>query len=230
MQQEIKIYTYEQRSPEWYKVREGKITASDITSILGTIGNAKTLQAIDNKALELAIESVHGMIEDNYINFDMQRGIDNEPSAFDCLFDYLSLQFVNLSKIGFVELNEHIGASPDALASNNYNGEIKCPSPKNYFKFIAKGEIPQKYYDQMQHQMYCTNTDGTYFVNYCVHMNKEYVDIRIVPRDEKRIELIKDRCELVIKKKLEYIDILISKQQKLTIHDGNITVHEIVKP
>lgn len=227
--QEIKIYTYEQRSPEWYKVREAKITASDITSILGPIGNAKTQQAIDNKALELAIEAVHGMVEDNYINFDMQRGIDNEPSAFECLKEHLALNFIDLSKIGFVELNEHIGASPDGLASNNHNAEIKCPSPKNYFKFIAKGEISQKYFDQMQHQMLCTNTDGTYFVNYCVHMAKEYVDIRIVPRDEKRIELIKQRCELVIEKKLQYIDILNGAQSKLTLHDGNITIHEILK-
>lgn len=229
MLQEIKIYTYEQRSPEWYQLREGKITASDITSILGVISNAKTLQAIDNKALELAIESVHGMVEDNYINFDMQRGIDNEPSAFQCLKDHLALHFINVSEIGFAEINDHIGASPDGLTSNCHCVEIKCPSAKNYFKFIAKGEIPQKYYDQMQHQMLCTNTIGTYFVNYCVHMAKDYVDIRVVHRDEKRIELIKERCEKVIQRKLEYIDILRGTSPKLTIYDGNVTVNEIVK-
>jgi putative phage-type endonuclease len=227
MHQEIKIYTYEQRSPEWYEVREGKITASPIANILGSIGNAKTKEAIQNLAMKLAIESVHGMIEDNYINFDMQRGIDNEPSAFAMLEDHLGREFINVSKIGFVELSEHIGASPDGITDNNRNVEIKCPSPENYFKHILRGQIPDKYYAQMQHQMFCSNTEATYFVNYCVHRAKEYVNIEIVQRDDVMIELIKSRCEMVIESKLNYIDMLVSKTP-IQIHDTNVVLHDEV--
>lgn len=228
MQQEIKIYTYEQRSPEWYKVREGKITASPISNILGSISNAKTKDAIQNLAMKLAIESVHGMIEDNYINYDMQRGIDNEPSAFSILEDNLGREFVNVNKIGFVELSEHIGASPDGIADNNRNVEIKCPSPENYFKYILRGVIPDKYYAQMQHQMMCSNTEATYFVNYCIHRAKEYANIEVVQRDDVMIELIKSRCEMVIEEKLKYIDILTSFTP-ITIHDSKVIIHDKIE-
>lgn len=228
MPQEIKIYTYEQRSPEWYQVREGKITASPISNILGSLGHAKTKEAIENLAMKLAIESVHGMIEDNYVNFDMQRGIDNEPSAFSKLEDYLAGEFISINKIGFVEYSAHIGASPDGICDNNFNVEIKCPTPENYFKHILRGNIPPKYYAQMQHQMLCSNTDATYFVNYCVHRAKEYAKIEVVNRDNKMIDLILERCELVIKSKLEYIEKLTSKQP-ITIHDAGVVIHDSIQ-
>lgn len=208
MSQQITIYTYEQRSPEWYAVRQGKITASDINNILGKETLATTKNAIDNLAQSLAIESVHGITEDTFVSFDMQRGIDMEPSAFEVLKTYLGEQFIDLVQIGFAELNEHIGASPDGLANNNKTAEIKCPNAKNYFKYVINGEINPKHYAQMQHQMLCTGTDGAYYVNYCVHMAKEYSTIRLVKRDEAMIGLIKSRCEDVIALKLKYIDIL----------------------
>jgi putative phage-type endonuclease len=211
--QDYKLYYFEQRSPEWYKIREGKITASHIVNILGLITLAKTKDAIDNLAMKLAIESVYGMIEDNFVNFEMQRGIDNEPLAFDKLSEYLASDFIELNKIGFAEYNKHIGASPDGKASNNYNVETKCPNVGNYFKYVLTGEIDPKHYAQMQHQMMCTNTDATYYVNYCIHNAKEYCTIKVVNRDEKMIELIKTRCDLVIDSKLKYIDILNNTKQ-----------------
>ncbi len=208
MLQEIKLFSYQQRSPEWYKVREGKITASDIVSILGKDTLATTKTAIDNLAMTLAIETIYSKIEDDYVSFDMQRGIDMEPAAYDILHDYLGEQFITCSQIGFAQLNEHVGASPDALCSNNRSGEIKCPNAANYFKYVLKGIISPKHYAQMQHQMLCTGTDASYYVNYCVHMGKEYTSIKVVERDNEMIELIKTRCEDVIEKKLAYIDVL----------------------
>jgi putative phage-type endonuclease len=210
MSQEIKIYTYDQRTPEWYQVRQGKITASDIVNILGKETLATTKNAIDNLAQTLAIESIYGIIEDNFVSFDMQRGIDMEPSAFAVLKSYLGEQFIDCHQIGFAELNEHVGASPDAICSDNKVGEIKCPNAKNYFKYIIDGQVSPKHYAQMQHQMLCTNMDGAYYVNYCVHMGKEYTTIRIIERDAEMIELIKSRCEAVIELKLKYIDRLVS--------------------
>lgn len=208
MAKAIKIYTYQQRTPEWYQVRQGKITASDINNILGKETLATTKNAIDNLAQSLAIESIHGILEDTFVSFDMQRGIDMEPSAYAKLEQYLGEQFIECHQIGFAELNEHIGASPDALCGDNKVGEIKCPNPKNYFKYVIDGVINPKHYAQMQHQMLCTGTDGAYYLNYCVHNANEYITLRVVERDNEMISLIQSRCEAVIELKLKYIDLL----------------------
>lgn len=203
---EIKIYSFEQRSPEWYQIREGKITASPILNILGTITHATTKKAIDNLAMKLAIESVYGMIESDFVSFDMQRGIDLEPSAFRFASDLLGAKFIDCSEIGFAMYNEHIGASPDGLCSDNSVLELKCPNIENFFKLQIKEEIDQKHYAQMQHQMLCTNTDKAYYMAYCCHKGQEFHYMETVPRDEEMIEIIKERCEMVIELKLSYID------------------------
>lgn len=133
----MQVYNFEQRSPEWYKIREGKLTASKITNVLGSLSTAKCASAIDNKAMVMAIESVHGMIETDYINFDMQRGIDQEPSAHALLSEILFKEFLTLKKAGFVEVNEHIGCSPDGIIEGlNVPTEIKCPDTENFFKLV----------------------------------------------------------------------------------------------
>lgn len=206
MQKQIKLYDFEQRSPEWYKIREGKITASPIINILGKLTTQKCLDAIDNLALKLAIESKIGCIENDFVSFDMQRGIDLEPSALNKLADILSLEFVDVSKVGFAEYNEHIGASPDGLCSNNSTIEIKCPTIDKVFKMALKDEIDEKYIAQMQMQMLCTDTDSCYFFAYAVHMGNEYFYKKNIQRDEVLISLIKERCELVIEKKNQYLE------------------------
>jgi putative phage-type endonuclease len=206
--------TLEQRSSEWYKIREGKITASNVSNILGKITLKSTLNAIDNMAREKAIESVHGMIESDYVSFDMQRGIDQEPEAFRCLQRLFADDFIELYKIGFAEYSEHSGASPDGLSSDGANVEIKCPNSKNFFKHTLTKEINIQHYAQMQKQMLCTKTKKTYYFNYCVHLGKEFWDLRTVERDEDMIKLILERESIVISKKLNYIEILKSIQAK----------------
>lgn len=132
------IHNVEQRSPEWYMLREGKITASTITNILGKESLVTTQKAIKNISMKLAIEAVHGMIENDYVSFDMQRGIDQEPSAFNLLSDILAKDFIQLNKVGFVTYSEHIGCSPDGIASNNSNAEIKCPNAENFLSYKSQ--------------------------------------------------------------------------------------------
>lgn len=236
MQQQIKIYDFEQRSPEWYQIREGKITASGIINILGKDTLATTKGAIDNLAIKLATEQVFGMIENDFVSFDMQRGIDMEPSAIGLLADILATEFIDISKVGFIEHSEHIGCSPDGLASNNFTAESKCPNPENFFKLCITREIDRKHYAQVQHQIFCKDAAGGYYINYCVHRGKEYHILDVIERDEPMQALIKSRCEDVIEKKLRHIPILEEMKHSkgitpihIQLHDQTTTVHEIIK-
>jgi putative phage-type endonuclease len=212
------IHKFEQRSQQWYDVRLGKITSTSISNVLGDINLKKTKQAIENLAINLAIEEMHKVCENDFVTTDMQRGIDHEPMAYTLVESYLSEQFIELEKIGFIEYSKHIGCSPDAKASNNYNVEIKCPSVKKFFKLTLTKEIDNDYYAQMQHQMMCGSFDATYFVNYLIYNGQEYSLIMVVDRDEKQIDLIKERCEIVIEKKLKYIETLKSNGNIILIN------------
>lgn len=199
------VYNFEQRTPEWYDVRKGKITASPILNILGSIGTAKCQTAIDNLAIKLAVETVHGIMENDFVSFDMQRGIELEPYAFEKIKSILGLSFIEVEKIGFIEKDEHIGCSPDGYVIDRAVIEIKCPNEENFFKLCLKDEIDPKHIAQMQHQMYCSNTDLAYYFAYCIHNSKEYYYMREVKRNDDTIKLIQERCEMVTEKKLDYI-------------------------
>lgn len=183
----------EQRTKQWLQVREGKFTSSAINRLMGIKGlneGGKTY------AFELAIEIVQGRNEDEqYLGYDVQRGIELEPYAFIKFSQIMSLRFSEVTKCGFIELNENTGGSPDGLVDDDAVLEIKCPKPETFFKLVLTNEIDQKYMDQMQHQMYCTGRKKAYFFNYCIYNGVELYHLIEVERDQDRIDLIRSRID-----------------------------------
>ena len=200
----------EQRSQEWFKKRYGRFTASEIYKILGIRGLGETGKSY---AIDKAIEQLYGEMEENFVSYDMQRGTELEPLAFAKFKELKELDFLEVENCGFFEFEEHAGASPDGLVSDNAILEIKCPKSSNFFKLVATNEIDPKYYAQMQMQMLATNRDKAYFFNYLVHEGVEYHHEIIVERDEVIIEKIKDRLKEVIEIKKEYINKLNNNKQ-----------------
>ena len=197
-----------QRTDDWFKIREGRFTASGISRLLGKESLARTKQSIDTYAFEKAIETLYGREEETYVSEDMQRGINQEPLAFALFKDLKSYEFLDVEEVGFYKLGKHAGASPDGKVSDNSNLEIKCPRRNKFFKLVANGkeEIDASYIAQMQMQMLCTKTEKTYFLNYYLENSIQYWHEIIVERDEEMIDLIKERIEVATEIKLEYIE------------------------
>jgi len=206
----------DQRSKEWFEMRKGRFTASDIVRLLGKEGLKRTNDSIDSFAFEKAVEVVYGLDEDDtLISFDMQRGIDLEPLAFSKFKELKQLDFIDVSNCIFFPYGEHAGASPDGLVGNNSVLEIKAPRRNKFFKYVANGinEVEKKYIAQMQMQMLSTKSDKAYFFNYLLENGKEYYHEIIISRDEKMIDLIKSRIEIATNLKLDYINKLIKNRQ-----------------
>lgn len=197
-----------QRSSEWFKVREGRFTASKINRILGKEGLARTKQSIDTYAFEKAIETLHGREEDTYVSDDMKRGIIQEPLAFNIFKQLKECEFLEVEEVGFYKYGEHAGASPDGKVSNNSNLEIKCPRRNKFFKIVANGikEVDKDYIAQQQMQMLCTETEKSHFFNYYLENGIEYWHEIVIDRDEKTIDLLKDRISIATEIKLDYIE------------------------
>ena len=200
----------EQRSEDWKKERYGKFSASEIHKLLGIKSLGETGK---NYAIEKAIEELYGEMEENYISYDMQNGIDTEPLAFAKFKELKGLEFLEVDKCSFFKFNEHSGASPDGLVSNNSVLEIKCPKSSTFFKLVDTNEINFQYYARMQMQMLCTGSDKAYFFNYLIHDGTEYYHEIILERDEEMINKIKERLEQAIEIKTEYINLINTNKQ-----------------
>lgn len=196
----------EQRSEEWFKDRFGKFTASQIHKLLGVRGLGQTGETY---AVEKAIESLYGQVEENVQSWDMRRGIELEPIAFG-RFKELYPETVESYMFPY---GEHAGASPDGVVGTEAVLEIKCPRAVKFFKLVADGIIDKEYIAQMQMQMMCSNSKRAYFFNYLQLNGREYHHTIIVERDEAFIDIMKKRIEEAIKIKEDYIVKLLKNSQ-----------------
>ena len=199
-----------QRSEEWIEQRLGKFTASETHKLMGIKGLGETGKTY---AFEKAIEYLFGQVEEQYISYDMQNGIDLEPLAFKKFSELKALQFLEVESCGFFEDGEETGASPDGLVSDDAVLEIKCPKANTFFKLVLSNEVDKKYFYQMQKQMKATGRSKAYFFNYIVIDGIEYWHEITVLRDETVIDLITIRELEAIKIKHEYIKLIETNKQ-----------------
>ena len=200
----------EQRSEEWFKARLGRFTASEISKLMGVKGLGKTGETY---AIEKAIESVAGKDEREIFSADLKRGVELEPLAFKKFAEIKLFDFLDVEETSFFEYGEHSGSTPDGLVSDNSNLEIKCPQLVKFYKIVADGEIDTVYDWQMQHQMLCNGRENCYFFNYIIDKGNEFWHEIIIPRDEKKIDLIKVRLDEAIEIKLNYIAKITANKQ-----------------
>lgn len=132
---------FEQRTPEWFAARKGKITASVAAAVLGIDPHTGPLSAFNQITGRTTKED----------NRYMAWGREFESSAREA-YEVLSGNFV--SETGFFIHDDlpWLGASPDGLAGTDGLVEIKCPS-------VLPTEIPPYHDIQMLVQMACTNRD-----------------------------------------------------------------------
>lgn len=182
-----------QRNNEWKEQRKFRFTGSRISNLLGKQGLGKTGETY---IFEVVYNGLYPDLEEDFISYDMQTGIDREKHAFDKLTEILGKQFITTEKCGFFPYEDYGGASPDGLTSDDGVIEIKCPKAKTFFTVVRDNYIDPNYYDQMQMEMLSANRSKAYYFNYFIDLNGiEYWHLIIVPRDEQRINFIKTRIK-----------------------------------
>jgi putative phage-type endonuclease len=154
----------EQGTPEWFKQRCGKATASRISDIVAkTKTGYSTSRA--NYMAQLVVERMTNQVAESYTNAAMEWGIENEPFARAA---YEAKTGNMVDQVGSID-NPSVpmsSASPDGLIGNDGCLEIKCPNTATHIDTILGEPIAKKYYDQMQWQMRCANRDWCDFVSF----------------------------------------------------------------
>ena len=162
----MQIHNFEQHSDDWYKIRLGKLTASHAATIK-TAG-----QGLETLCFDLAAERLTGLAKDNFQTLAMQQGNELEDNA-RTLFELQT--GLTVKQVGFCELDEFIGCSPDGLTGDDAGIEIKCPQDNTFTRYLYDGKIKPEYYGQMQMNMLITNRPRWYYVVYNPHFNPSIV-------------------------------------------------------
>jgi len=167
----MKIHNIAQCSSEWFEIKKAKMSASNAQAI-GANG-----KGLETYILELMSEYYSSAEKEHYTNEHLERGIELESQARDIY----SLKTGNeIVQVGFVELDEYTGASPDGLIGEDGLVEIKCPSDKVYFKILLDRKIDSGYVWQVQMQMLVTGREWCSLVFY----NPNFTESMIIERIE----------------------------------------------
>lgn len=168
----IHIVEHEQRSPAWFLARAGRLTGSRASDMLAKIKTGEAAARRDYR-LQLATERLTGMPQENsFVNAEMQRGIDLEPSAFAA---YEAATGEMVRRTGFVCADEHmVGCSLDGDISN-FTGiiELKCPKSTTHVGYWKSGGLPPAHAAQVRHNLWVTGADYCDFASFDDRLPKE---------------------------------------------------------
>lgn len=162
-----------QNTPEWLEMRKSKIGASDAPIIMKKSPFKTPYQLWQEKL---------GLVEQDAPNRAMQLGHVNEPKARSILQDKLEIPLIPIVKIH--NQRSWMMASIDAMSfDERVMAEIKCPGEKDHNIALA-GNIPDKYFPQLQHQMEVCELDSMYYFSF----REESTALIKVERDDKYIK------------------------------------------
>lgn len=187
----------EQRSQEWFDMRKGKITSSEIHKIMG----GKTIFDLTDTAktylLEKVSESLGGFAQ-SAMGAALDWGTDLEPLAIDT---YSRIKGYTVDKASFIPVGDYYGGSPDGLVQPDGIIEVKCPyNSANHFKhgLIKTAEdfkrIASNYYYQCISNMICAEARWCDFISFDPRVAEEYQLFVF------RLELDQSEADFMVKK------------------------------
>lgn len=159
------IIDAEQRSPEWFAARAGKVTASRAKDFLARTKSGYSTSR-NNYLVQLVAERVTGQPqEDGYVSPAMIRGMELEPQAF-ATYEAATGQMP--THVGFLQHVEMpIGSSPDGVIGD-FEGvlELKVPNPATHLGYLRAGGLPSDYLPQVSHHLYVSGAAYCDFMSY----------------------------------------------------------------
>lgn len=169
----------EQRTPEWFSARVGRVTGSVAGAILG-----HAPYATRNDILRRMVRDYHGAEIEFQGNIATKFGEIHEDGA---ILDFRIETGLDVEEVGFLPYEGWLGASPDGMTSDGGVLEVKVPFSKRkdetpIFKSLA--DQPH-YYAQVQIEMLCAGRGHAWFYQWAPNGSKlERVEYDQAWRDE----------------------------------------------
>lgn len=191
----MNISYIEQRSPEWYQLRKGKISGTRAKQLVSNRKNRLMYELLDERLSDMVMPDV-------YINDDMQFGIDTEPMVFDMYRNQSGIDFKQVGAI-LSDFSPIHMASPDGLEADlGIVLEIKCTlhgavQVMRYFDGVDPDHMGQivNYFAvsddvrEVHYVSYCPNRPERPLVVHLIHREAHVVEIDQIRRKVKEAEL-----------------------------------------
>ena len=156
------FHDIEQNSDEWFQMRSGKLTSSNLGKVMANYGKAFGEPA-KKYAVNIAIEQITGKpIPSDYTNDHMQRGHEQEPIA---RMLYEDETFCSVTNGGFFDLG-FVGCSPDGICEDGLI-EIKSVITNIHYANIKRQTVDPAYKWQCIGNLKFTELEWIDFISYC---------------------------------------------------------------
>ena len=171
----------EQRSPEWFAAKVGKIGGSRAGPVGERLKNGEPASGMKTVIKQLVYERIAGTNYTIPITWDMQRGMDHEDDARNL---YMAKTGRLVTEAGWLDHPglDGLGCSPDGLVDDDGGIEIKGPRLENHLETAESAEIPKQYIDQMTLICAVTGRKWCDFVSYSPEAPSEPRDYRLFVR------------------------------------------------
>ena len=156
----------QQRTPEWFAARVGRITGSSVGAILGLSPFAKA-----NGVMRRMVREYHGYPNEFTGNSATEYGTFHEHLA---IMDYELETGNKVDETGFHVMGDWLGTSPDGIVNGVGLIEVKCPygqRDKNPPEFKDIKDQPH-YFAQVQIQLHVTGKNWCDFYQWSSHGSK----------------------------------------------------------
>lgn len=160
------IVNAEQRSPEWFDARLGRITGSRAGDMLATIKSGGWAASRKNLLMQLVLERVTCKCQERTVQTQaMADGVEREPEALR-LYEHLTGN--SIRHTGFLRHTElYAGCSLDGHVGD-FEGvvEAKCPMPATHYEYLRTGIVPEHYRLQCIHALWMTGAQWCDWISF----------------------------------------------------------------
>lgn len=139
---------------------------------------------------KLLAERLSGESAPSYSNKAMEFGVEYEPQARAYYESLYGGDTQLIQQIGFAQLSEYVGCSPDGLIGDDGIIEIKYPFPSTHLSYILKNKLPAIYKPQVQGNLWVMNREWCDFVSFNAKIKSRPFWMIRVHRDEGYIQTL----------------------------------------
>jgi hypothetical protein len=175
----MKIHECAQGSAEWYALRLGVVTASEVDALITPKWKVKEGAGVETHLCRKLAERLLNYCPEQLETFAMDQGKLIETVAIPW-FEWEHK--VKVRRVGFCTADDgRAGCSPDGLLEDGTGLEVKSPQAPNHIKYLLAGVVPDDYLPQVHFSMLVTGAPSWTFVSYSMRLPALVVRVQ---RDE----------------------------------------------
>lgn len=170
-----------QGTEEWNQIRCGRFTAS----VIPTLFMKESTKGYQDAIKRIAYERTAGRPVESFKSEWMTRGNELEAAAIE---EYQATEFCDVVRIGFVEVDEWCGCSPDGYVREDGMIQVKCPKWNTFFDYRTIADIDKDYIIQCQTEMLFSGRKWNDLYIYDPYLESK--KFRILPDEAMQLDIL----------------------------------------